>query len=108
MKTKSEIRHKESENEIKLPLPQVHCFKYKNITHLHSQLFMLMGRQNNLNKAKPTTNTRHAKRECIRIWKAQQPLDSLENSTNSNREMGTELNCPCTASHISPEECNGK
>lgn len=62
----------------------------------------------NLNKAKPTTNTRHATRGYIQIWEAQQPLDSLESSTNSNRKMGMELNCPHTASHTSAEQCIGK
>lgn len=27
METKSEIRHNEGENEMKLPLKQVHCFQ---------------------------------------------------------------------------------
>lgn len=101
VKTKSEIRHKGSENELKLPLTQVHCFKCINITQLDSQLFMLMGGWHNLNKAQPTTNTTHATREYIHVWKAQQSLDSLGSSTNSNRKMGTVLNCPHTASLIS-------
>lgn len=109
VKTKSKIRHKESENEMKLPLTHRHCFKYINRTQLYSQLFMLIGGWDNLNKAKLTTNTRHATREHIHIGKRQQPLDSLENSTNSKRKMGTELNCPHTASHISVgEQCIGK
>lgn len=67
-----------------------------------------MGGWHNLNKAKSTTNTRHSTGEYTHLWKEQQPLDSLESSTNSNREMGTELNCPHTAAHISAEQCIGK
>lgn len=48
---RSGVRSKEDEEWNDLYLTMMHCFKYINITQLHSQLFMLMGGQNNLNKA---------------------------------------------------------
>lgn len=53
---KNKIRNKTQKMRMKrnyLSHTWMHCFKYINVTQLHSQLFMLMGGWHNLNKAKP-------------------------------------------------------